>query len=440
VKASDIPFDFDVTIIGGGPAGASAAAFARQAGFRTLVIEKEAFPRFRIGESLLPHGNRILRESGAWPKIERAGFIEKRGAFFYAADGSAGREVIFADGIVPGLDTTFQVERARFDALLLDNARELGAEVRLPATVTAVEESADAVVVTYRTQDGERRVRSRWLLDGSGRDRQVRTPLKAELDPPRLARRVAIYTHLRGVARGSGIQAGHTVIVRLADGWFWLIPIDAERTSVGLVTTAETMRSARLEPKELFWREVAASPKLRELLDGAEAVMGFHVTADYSYFHRRLAHGRTVLLGDAAGFFDPIFSSGVYLATYSAQRAVAMIHAADTAGRGLSRFACWRYTRAIKRHANVFQRLISAFYDNASFSVFMCPRPPLDLARGVNAIVAGHARLIWPIRWRFWAFLLVCRLQRHLQLVPVLPMFSIAPSHRPTFAGTSDAH
>src|SRR5687768_5774238 len=123
--------DFDVLVVGGGPAGSCAAARARQHGLRTLVVEKCAFPRFHIGESLLPAGNRVLREIGVWPKIEAAGFIPKFGAEFHTADGTATTKVIFRESLVRGLDSAFQVERAPFDAVLLDHARSLGAEVRM---------------------------------------------------------------------------------------------------------------------------------------------------------------------------------------------------------------------------------------------------------------------------------------------------------------------
>lgn len=419
-RATTASETWDVTIVGGGPAGSCAAAFAQQAGLSVLLLEKEPFPRFRIGESLLPQGNPVLRATGVWPELVRAGFIEKRGAVFFTADGSQEREIVFADGIVPGLESTFQVERSRFDALLLDHARRLGVQVRLPATVTAVEETAAHVIASYRDEEGDHRVESRWLLDGSGRDRLFPSPLKRDIDPSRLARRVAIYSHFSGVSRAPGAQAGHTVVVRVGNGWFWLIPIDDDRTSIGLVTTVHAMRASRLPPAALFEREVEASPKLRELMRGSSPVFEFKLTADYSYFHRTLARGRVVLLGDAAGFFDPIFSSGVYLACRSAQVAVAMITRAEAAGRPLRAAECRRYARAIKGHARVFEKLINAFYDNDSFSVFLSPRPPFGIDRGVNAIVAGHSRLIWPVWWRFRLFLLVCLLQRWFSLVPRL--------------------
>ncbi len=410
--------DFDVVVIGGGPAGSCAAAFARQRGLSVCIVEKEAFPRFRIGESLLPMGNAVLKAAGVWEKIESAGFVEKYGARFYLADGSAEKTVDFSKGYVGGLERTFQVERAKFDALLLEHARSLGAEVRIGTAVREVQEAKDHVSVTMGENGGAvAAVTARWVIDCAGRDNLYGSEQKRAVDPARWARRAAVYAHFTGVPRAEGPRGGDTVIVRMPEGWFWLIPIDTERTSVGLVTTTSAWRDLGVEPEELFRQTVAASPRLRELMGEAVAVQPYRVTADYSYFRKELAGARVVLAGDAAGFFDPIFSSGVYVATWSAQQAVAMIAEAQAAGRGLKDRERAGYTRRVKAHAEVFCRMITAFYDNDSFAVFMTPRPPWDLGRGLTSIVAGHARLIWPLWWRFKIFLVVCWLQKWVPLV-----------------------
>lgn len=410
--------DYELLIIGGGPAGSCAAALARQKNLRTLVVEKCAFPRFRIGESLLPAGNAILRETGAWPKIEAAGFIRKNGALFYLANGTATKEVDFSTSLVPGLDYTYQVERAKFDGLLLDHARSLGAEVWMEAGVHRLSSEADRHRVEIETAAGPRTLTARWILDASGRESSLLTEQKRALEPSPFPKRLAVYSHFSGVRRRDDRMAGATIVVRLDDGWFWIIPIDEARTSVGLVITASAMREQKLSPEERFHHEVARSPQLRELMAGSTPTMPFRVTTDYSYFRRELAQERLLLVGDAAGFFDPIFSSGVYMSMSSARLAVNLVARAHAAQRGLTPRERRGYSRQVKRHAGVFQRLIAAFYDRDSFSVFMCNEVPWNLAPGLTAIVAGHARLTWPLWWRFHIFLAVCRLQRHFAITP----------------------
>ena len=421
----------DVLVIGGGPAGASAAIRCRQAGLRTVVVEKLPFPRFRIGESLLPDGNAYLRELGVWDKIERAGFIEKFGARFYLGDGGDEKKVDFSAGLVPGLDRTFQVDRARFDALLLDQARELGAEIRIGATVRALRHEADFCSAEIECEGVTTTLRARHVIDASGRDQFFPSAIKSDVEPAAFPRRLAIYNHFVNVPRDPGPAGGDTIIVRLEEGWFWIIPIDAERTSVGLVTTNAAFKAEGLAPAAHFAAVVARTPRLRVLLAGSEAAMDYHVTADYSYYRRRVAEGRLILVGDAGGFLDPIFSSGVYLALRSAKHAAALVARAARENRAFTADECARHLRECKRPASVFHRLIDAFYDDHSFSVFMCPRPPWGLAPAITSIVAGRADLSPGMWWRFKLFLLVCRLQRRWPLVPRIGL-AAAPAPSPS--------
>lgn len=290
----------------------------------------------------------------------------------------------------------------------------------MKTTVRSLESDANGNRVEIEGEAGRQTVTARWVLDASGRDNFFVTDQKRALDPPTSSKRMAVYSHFEGVPRPAGRRAGHTIVVRLETGWFWIIPIDEERTSVGLVTTLEAMRNANVEPAELFRQAVQGSPRLSELMGSATPTMEFRVTSDYTYFRRELARDRLLLVGDAAGFFDPIFSSGVYMSLWSAQQAVKLIVGADKTGRPLTRSEQENYTRAIKRHAGVFRRLIAMFYDNQSFAVFMCEQVPWNLMPGLTSIVAGHAKLTWPLWWRFKIFLLVCRLQHRVNMVPPL--------------------
>jgi flavin-dependent dehydrogenase len=408
---------YDALIIGAGPAGCSTALRLKQAGLSVILVEKHPFPRFRIGESLLPNGNALLREIGVWPKIEQAGFIPKFGARFLLGSGDTEKKVLFSTGLIPGLDSTYQVDRAQFDGLLLDQARELGVEVRLQSTVKSVNRGGSGHTVDIESDGTTTTVVARWVIDAGGRDHFFPSELKSAMDPAPFAKRIAIYNHFHQVPRASGSEAGDTVIVRLPVGWFWIIPIDDRRTSVGLVTTLSAMKATGATPADYFNQVVADTPRLRELMTGAVPVLEYQVTADYSYYRRELASGRFVLAGDAGGFLDPIFSSGVYLALYSAKHAAEMIVRAHHENRELTARECARYTRRLKRHASVFHRLIEAFYNDNSFAVFMCAKPPWGLAPTITSIVAGYADLTWPMWLRFQLFLLVCRLQSRLPLV-----------------------
>jgi flavin-dependent dehydrogenase len=411
------PTDCDVLVIGGGPGGSCAAAFARLRGMSVCLVERDEFPRFHIGESLLPMGNATLMATGAWPKVEAAGFVKKYGAEFMLADESEGKEIVFADGSVPGLESTFQVERARFDAILLDHARSLGADVRTGVTARALAASPDRVAVALSGRDGSSSsVTARWVIDAGGRDRLCEGGEKRTFERPRFSRRAAVYSHFEGVSRAPGKKGGNIIIVRIDDGWFWIIPISADRTSVGLVTSVEGLRQGR-DPEGVLRATVASSPRLRSMMEHSRAVEPFRVTADYSYTRAEFAGPRVILAGDAAAFYDPIFSSGVYIATHSARMAVDAIAVAHAAGRPLSRGERRRYTRGLKAHCSAFIRLIEVFYDNDSFSVFMTQKPPWGLNRALTSIVAGHVRLTWPLSWRFKLFLAICRIQRRLPIV-----------------------
>ena len=412
------PF-YDALIIGGGPAGSTAGAYLAKAGMRVLIVEKERFPRFHIGESIMPVSNAILREIGVWDRVERAGFQPKYGAEFHVGNRSVlPKHVEFNKGLVPGLDYTYQVDRSRFDELMLDHARELGCEVRQETKVTAVESLGRDGYQAALSPADDGAVRCRFLIDASGRDMLFAKPLKTAPVHPAFAKRVAIFAHFRGVRRNSGRAAGNIVIVRHDDGWFWIIPLSAECTSVGVVTTTERMRAARLKPDALFAQLAAESVKVAQAMESAEPISPFHVTADYNYRARKFADPRMLLVGDAACFMDPMFSTGVFVALLSAKLAAAEIAAAHRRGRALSWWQLRRYTRRLGSNLAVLEKLVVAFYDNAAFSVFMERNAPLKMAPAINSIVAGHSDPPWAVRWRYWLFLLVCRIQRIRPLVP----------------------
>ncbi len=410
---------FDLLIVGGGPSGSTAASIARKNNLRTLIIDKECFPRFHVGESLLPAGNQILRNIGVWEKIQAAGFMPKFGAEFHRSDASENIKIDFSTGLIRGLESTFQVERAHFDSILLNHARDLGAEVQLSSTATEIIAlpGGEGYRVTLRKDNREETLEVPWVIDTTGRDPSLMTNLKRELDEPTFPKRMAIFSHFTNVARASGRAGGNIVIVRIECGWFWLIPLDEEKTSVGLVSSVSEFRESKSSPESFWAASVARSPKLQELIGNAKSTMPLRVTSDYSYFRTRLAEDRMLLAGDAAGFLDPVFSSGVLMATLSGQYAAERVVRAHASNRPLSRKEQEQYTHEVKGHVAVFQQLIEAFYDDDAFDVFMCQQVPWDLGRGITSIVAGQSRLTWGLWWRFKLFLLVCRVQKHWKVV-----------------------
>jgi flavin-dependent dehydrogenase len=424
--------EFDIVIAGGGPGGSAAATFLARAGRRTLLLEKEAHPRFRIGESLLPYGNDLLREMGVWDKVAAAGcFMPKYGAEFCTADGLQFQRFSFAKGLGAKYAQTYQVERAKFDALLIAHAAESGCTVRERAAVTDLELSDDTVTVAY-TQAGDRRaVRAAWFLDATGRDTLAGRLLGLPKRPTLAAKRIATYAHFRGVFRNDGPEAGNITIARLPGGWFWFIPINAELTSVGYVRRLSDAKASGLPPDEEFTRAVADFSGVGERLRAAERVGEFRTTSDYSYrFSTFAPHPRVLLTGDAAGFVDPIFSSGVMMALKSARLAARLILASP--GCGLAPAERRRYTRDVCRMMDVYVRMIHTFYDDPAFEIFMHPQPLLGLPAAVAAVVGGNTDLPFRLRWRLQAFYLLCALQRRFALAPRIPFLTGGSSPQPS--------
>jgi flavin-dependent dehydrogenase len=409
---------YDTIIIGGGPGGSTAGALLARGGQRVLLVERETFPRFHIGESLLPFGNDVLKETGAWKKIEAAGFQPKLGAEFLLGNGSRGHRFWFGNGLVPGYAQTFQVERSKFDHVLLDHAASCGCEVRQACAAKDVTHASGNWQV--RLADGE--VRCRWLIDASGRDAFVGRTLTLKQKPLRIPKRIAVYAHFTGVYRNPGSAEGHITIVRLKDGWFWLIPL-AGKTSVGMVRTLEDLKKSGRSPEEWFAQTVAGSTEISRRMKEAQRVGEFHKTSDYSYRYAELASDRSLLVGDAGGFIDPIFSSGVHIATKSGQVAAHLILRADGQRRRLTKAEQRQYTRQVHRYMDVYRDMILMYYDNRAFEVFMCPQNRFRLVDTVNSIVAGNMRHTFGMWWRVRLFHLILAIHRRVPIVPRLDYF-----------------
>jgi flavin-dependent dehydrogenase len=427
---------YDVAIIGGGPAGSTAAALLACAQRRVIVFEREKFPRFHIGESLLPFSMKAFTRLGLHEKFLRAGFIKKYGGEIIGACSDTGTKFYFKDGYRSQTDHAYQVTRGDFDKMLLDHACECGAEVHEETAVDGVEFSKEEVDLAVRSNGTSYSIQARYLVDASGCASVLGRQFKIKKAYNHL-QKLSIFAHYDGVWRPEGIDGTLTVLIRAVDRWFWLIPLTAERTSVGVVLDSETFRKSKLSAEDFLEQALAEQPTVAKRMINAQRVSKVYVEADFSYRSTRLHGDRWLLAGDAAGFIDPVFSSGVFLAVFGGEKcADALNEVLDHARKAKRRFA--QYERSVNRAMDVYLRFVDAWYTKEFIEVFLAPRNVLSLAPAVNAVLGGNVGNSFPIRWRMWAFYFLVWLQRHY---PVAPKLTLVPKKhtppRPGSAGTA---
>ena len=413
---------YDVAIIGGGPAGSIAAALLARAGRRVIVFEREKFPRFHIGESLLPFSMKAFTRLGLHEKFLRAGFMKKFGGEIMGACSETGTKFYFKDGYRSQTDHAYQVTRGDFDKVLLDHAGECGTELHEETSVSRVEFSKHVVELGVNWNGSSRTVHARYVIDASGRTSVLGRQFKIKKTYDHL-QKLSIFAHYDGVWRAEGIDGTLTVLIRAIDRWFWLIPLSAERTSVGVVLDSETFRRSKLSAEEFLDRALAEQPTIAKRMTNARRVSQVYVEADFSYRAARLHGDRWLLAGDAAGFIDPIFSSGVFLAVFSGELAAdALNEVLDHPHRAKRLFP--QYERAVNRGMDVYLRFVNAWYTKEFIEVFLAPRNVLGLAPAVNAVLGGNVGNSFPIRWRMWVFYFLVWLQRHH---PIAPRLTLVP-------------
>lgn len=404
---------FDVLVVGGGPAGSVCAARLASHGRSVVVLERDRHPRFHLGESLLPNSLGVLEAIGIIDEV-RARFMVKRGARFVdGGDSSRAVRYAFGEAFRARWDHAFQVPRDEFDAILFRRAGSCGAELREQWEVTRVIwQESRATGLNVRAPDGSiHALEARVVVDASGRDAII---ARSAGDVERIAHldRTALFTQVRGAWRDLGDREGDIQIVVLGRdrsdrGWFWFIPFTDGRTSVGAVVSSAWMRAHRGVggPEELFDAAVAASPTVGGMLDRAEKCFAPRATADFSFRVRTLCGDGWLVLGDASGFIDPLFSTGAHLAMHGALRAADAIDDALRSGDvSRARFESWE--REQRSGAELFAGAVQAFYTGDLVThLFAEPQHPF-LRRAITSLLAGDvfdndARWARDMRERF---------------------------------------
>lgn len=414
---------YDAIVIGCGPGGSSASTFLAQAGKRVLVLEKEVFPRFHIGESLLPCNMTIFKDMGVLPALRAAGFPRKFGAQFGLGNGSIATRFVFRQGKFNREPEAIQVERATFDHVLLKHARASGADVREGWAVQKFGTDADGVSVDARDPEGKvHSFRAAFLIDASGRGNLTGNQEGLKEVHPKW-KKLAVFGHYLNVGLDPGEAGTDTVIVRLPNKWFWVIPLNAEKTSVGLVIDKDEFAQEAGTPGEILQRWVEASPPVKQRMMNAQLVGEIQTTSDFSYYNRRLVGNRLLRVGDAAGFMDPIFSAGVFLAMWSGRLAAEVVEQSLADGRsGGRRFA--RYEKRVRKGLMFYWHVVESYYTTPFMELFLQPRQHHDLPSAVNAVLAGELEGGWKLRWRLKYFFLLVKLQKRW---PLVPHISFAP-------------
>jgi flavin-dependent dehydrogenase len=408
---------YDAVVIGGGPAGATAGGLLAKNGRRVLILEKEKFPRFRVGESMLAASGDTLQRLGVTEKLTKGDFLIKYGGEIGTACGQARQRFYFRNARNARHATSFQVERAHFDQVLLEHARELGCEVREQTVAESIELDREGVTVVANG----RPQRARYLIDCSGRNCLLANRFELKEPFPEL-RKFSVFAYFENVRRPEGKEGTMTRMIRAVDCWLWMIPMTRERTSIGVVMDIQKFRSMNLSPEEALERCLAEQPEVNEWMSQARRYSPVYATSDFSYRVKQLVGDRWLVAGDAAGFLDPVFSSGVHIALTSGDAAAQAVERALRNPRS-ARAAFGDYQKGVNCQLKTYLKMVRCWYKQEFIDVFLQPRELLGIVPAVTSVLSGNVPRTLGAWWRLKVFFLLVYLQgRTGKLVSRLPL------------------
>jgi flavin-dependent dehydrogenase len=371
--------DPDVVVIGGGPAGSTVSTLLAQQGCRVQLFERERFPRFHIGESLIPETYWVLKRLNMLPKMQRSHFVKKYSVQFANSAGKLSAPFYFWDNKPHECSQTWQVARSEFDQMMLDNAREHGVDAHeCVRVVDVLFEGERAVGVRIRPLGGsDREVRAKVVVDASGQNGLLQNKFRLRVWDPVL-NKGAIWTYWEGAYRDTGRDEGATMVLQTADrkGWFWYIPLHDDIISVGVVAPFDDLFKGRGPYAQTYEAEVERCPAVKQRVASARRVTGYFATKDYSYRAKQVSGEGWVLIGDAFAFLDPLYSSGVLLALRSGEMAAeAIVEGLARGDTSAAQLGGWGPT--FSDGVDRMRRLVCEYYDGFSFGNFVRAYPHL---------------------------------------------------------------